>query len=171
MGSPQSLEWPASEYLALLENRRHSSRSCAFPIKFSTVSSAPETAHASSRTHCSQVFLGRPLDLFPCLGTQSMKIFGIRCSGILDTWPNHRSRFEEMYPCTVLIPALFKTLTLLTLLYHLIKRARMHKLHFFNIAPPSNCVRKVFVRSPVFLIVNGLYTPCKRASKMYFTND
>eukprot|EP00116_Pleurobrachia_bachei_P018211 sb/3478473/ len=84
-GSPQSLEWPASEYLALLENRRHSSRSCAFPINSSLVSSTPETAQASSRTHCSQVFLGRPLDLFPCLGAQFMKILGTRSSGILDT--------------------------------------------------------------------------------------
>eukprot|EP00116_Pleurobrachia_bachei_P005186 sb/3465448/ len=66
-GNPQSLEWPASEYLALLENCRHSSRSCAFPINSSVVSSIPETAEASSRTHCSQVFLGLPLDLFSCL--------------------------------------------------------------------------------------------------------
>ena len=38
------------------------------------------------------LFLGRPLDRFPCLGFQSSKYWGSRSSGILLTCPNQRSR-------------------------------------------------------------------------------
>ena len=89
---------------------------------------------ASSMYTSLSLFLGRPLDRFPCLGFQSSKYWGNRSSGILLTCPNQRSRMLPIISANDVIGALFKTSSFLTLysLWHFENMPRSWRAMMFD---------------------------------------
>ena len=88
----------------------HSLQSAAMPFISSTVISLPfSLSRASSIKTSLRCFLGLPLDCLLCFGFQPSRYLGSRSSGILLTWPNHRSLLEPIICLIGSIEAEFST--------------------------------------------------------------